>query len=398
MKPALALVVVWAVATTVGPTAIDLPSDLPIYRAYAEALGQGLVPYRDFAVEYPPLALVPMALAGLLGADGPAYEVLFALLMLTAALVAQAAAARLAGPERAKAAAWGMVLLPVAIGAVVRTRFDLLPTALALAGLAGVLARRPVLGFGLLGAGAATKLFPALPAAAALAWLLAGGRRGEARAGAAAFAAVIVVSCLPFVIASPAGFLEQFEFHVERPVQIESTPGSVLWAFGDAEVTGAPKEPDRFKSNGLTGGPVGPVTAIFALLELAAVAAAVALAARRPGDDRHLVLAAFTAVLAFVTLGKVLSPQYMIWLAPLAIVAGLHGARAPAALVLLALPLTQLEFPSRYFDLVDGENGVVALVGLRNLVLLVALSLALAQLARRARSPVPAASPPAHSG
>jgi hypothetical protein len=172
----------------------------------------------------------------------------------------------------------------------------------------------------------------------------------------------------------------------------------VLWALGDAEVTGRPCDPTASSSNGPRGPGSDAVTAIFALLELAAVAAAVALAARRPDDGRHLVLAAFTAVLAFVTLGKVLSPQFLIWLAPLALVAGLHGARAPAALVLLALPLTQLEFPSRYFDLVDGDNRVVALVGLRNLVLLVALSLALAQLAGRARSPAPAGSSPARSG
>ena len=52
------------------------------------------------------------------------------------------------------------------------------------------------------------------------------------------------------------------------------------------------------------------------------------------------------AVVAFVALGKVLSPQFLIWLAPLVpLVAGRRGLRASVLLV-VALVLTQLWFPS----------------------------------------------------
>lgn len=385
-------------ATTVGPFSRDLPNDFPVYRGDALALSKGLIPYRDFGLEYPPLALVPIGLAGVLGLAREIYAGVFGGLMLVAAVLAQQAAERLGG----RRAAWLLVLLPVAAGAIVRTRFDLVPTALALAGLAALAGARPRprAAFALLALGTATKLFPALVAAVALAWLWGAGRRREARAGALAFAAVLAVCCVPFLLTSPSGFAAQLTFHLERPVQIESAPASVLWALGESHVTGTARRPDAFRSQGLAGGQAGIVAAAFALAQLAAVATAVALAARRR-DPAHLCLAAFTVLLAFVALGKVLSPQFLLWLAPLAAVAGAQERRAwaPAALAALAVGLTQVEFPSRYFALVAGDRDVIALVAARNGLLLAALGLALRALAAGpARSPRRGAAAPDRSG
>ena len=113
----------------------------------------------------------------------------------------------------------------------------------------------------------------------------------------------------------------------------------------------------------------------------------------RPHDRALLVRAALAALLAFVALNKVLSPQYLLWLAPPAAVAWCCGARAAAAATGLAVVLTQLEFPVRYFDLVDGDPAVIALVALRNVTLLAALSLVLAPLAAPARWRRPVAAP-----
>ena len=59
------------------------------------------------------------------------------------------------------------------------------------------------------------------------------------------------------------------------------------------------------------------------------------------------------AVVAFVAFGKVLSPQFLIWLVPLvpARRAAVAGSRA-SALLAVALVLTQLWFPYRYWDFV----------------------------------------------
>ena len=273
--------------------------------------------------------------------------------------------------------AWLLVLTPVLIGASVRTHFDPLPIAITLAGLLALARERRDLAFLLLGLGTMTKLFPGLLAVVALVWL---AGRGEWRAvlrGGAIFAAVVVAISLPL---AGAGYVESFQFHLDRPVQIESTAATVLFALGDSDVTGTNLRPDRFKSNGLDGGHAGAVEALFALLLVLALAAIVLLTARRR-DARHMVLCGFAALLAFVTLGKVFSPQYVIWLAPFAALAWVWGQRAVALLVSAAIVLTHVEFPSRYFDLINVKTDVVLIVAMRNALLLLALGVLTAALA-----------------
>jgi hypothetical protein len=92
-----------------------------------------------------------------------------------------------------------------------------------------------------------------------------------------------------------------------------------------------------------------------------------------------------------VSLGKVLYPQFMIWLAPFAALCAAWRIWAPALLSLGAFALTLAEFPGRYFDLVYEETGVVVLVAARNALLLAAL---IATVAAVARWPRPAAARP----
>jgi uncharacterized membrane protein len=259
--------------------------------------------------------------------------------------------------------------------------------ALALAGLRQVTGGRRSLGFALLALGAATKAFPALFAAAALAWLWSSGRRSAAHRGAVVFAGVLLAVSVPFAAAAPGGFLEQATFHVERPVQIESAPATVLWALGDSYVTGHPVRPDPFKSNGLDGGAADLVGGLFALALVAAIIAALFVA------RRDVFRGAVAALLAFVALNKVLSPQYLLWLLPLAPLAYARGLRAPALAIAAAAVLTHVEFPSRYFDLVAGDPAVIALVAVRNVLLVTALALVLRPRAAGApaRWPRPAA-------
>jgi hypothetical protein len=109
------------------------------------------------------------------------------------------------------------------------------------------------------------------------------------------------------------------------------------------------------------------------------------------------VLCCFLAALAFVALGKVLSPQYLVWLTPFAAVAWAWRARLPAALVALACVLTQIEFPRRYFDLVAGDDATFAIVGARNVALIAAgisLAAALARSPSRGRPPAPSPARP----
>jgi hypothetical protein len=95
------------------------------------------------------------------------------------------------------------------------------------------------------------------------------------------------------------------------------------------------------------------------------------------------------ALVAFVALGKVLSPQFLIWLVPLvALVAGVRGLRA-TALLALAAALTQLWFPYRYWELaLEFDPLASGLVLARDLVLVALLVvLVTARRSAPARSP-----------
>lgn len=376
---AAALLAVFAVATTIGPFSDITVNDLYVYEQYARLLHDGQVPYLDFHFEYPPLAALPLWLAGVFGRDPESIEWTFGILMALCLVAGQQLAARLAGGGREGiTVAWLLVLTPVLIGASLRTHFDPLPIAIALAGLLALARERNELAFLLLGLGTMTKLFPGLLAVVALVWLAGRGEWREAVRLGAIFTAVVLAISLPF---AGAGYWDSFGFHLDRPVQIESTPASVLFALGGSDVTGTNVRPDRFKSNGLDGGHAETVEAVFAVLLVLAMAVVVLLAARRP-SVRHMVLCGFAALLAFVTLGKVFSPQYVIWLAPFAALAWVWGQRAVAALVTAATVLTHIEFPSRYFDLINVQTDVVLVVAARNALLLVALVVLVASLAR----------------
>ncbi|HET9675698.1 MAG TPA: hypothetical protein VFP31_12990, partial [Gaiellaceae bacterium] len=106
--------------------------------------------------------------------------------------------------------------------------------------------------------------------------------------------------------------------------------------------------------------------------------------ARERAPSRYELAAyAATVLTAFVALGKVLSPQFLIWLVP---VVPLARRLSATTLLLAALVLTQLWFPFRYWDLVREFDPLASwLVLVRDLVL-VALLVVLARSLRRGPS------------
>src|SRR5207248_2424308 len=94
--------------------------------------------------------------------------------------------------------------------------------------------------------------------------------------------------------------------------------------------------------------------------------------ARGPASGERLVRYSAASICAFVAFGKVLSPQFLIWLVPVVpLVRGRRGLVSTALLV-VSLVLTQVFFPKRYWDYVYHFD-LAWLVLLRNLVLLALL-------------------------
>jgi hypothetical protein len=103
-------------------------------------------------------------------------------------------------------------------------------------------------------------------------------------------------------------------------------------------------------------------------LEIAALIMLWIAFARGPAERDRLFRYAAACVCALIVLGKVLSPQFLIWLVPLVPLA--RGRRGAAASVLLAAAfvMTQVFFPARYWEYVF-QLHLAWLVLARNLVL-----------------------------
>jgi hypothetical protein len=389
--------------------------DVPLYQSFGDRAADGAVPYRDFRLEYPPGALPAFVLPSLVARGGEpvyvpglngaarsyarAFAVLMtALLAATVVLVAVSLAALRATVAHAAVALGVVGATPLLLGELALTRFDALPVALTAASLAAVLHDRPRLGALALGLAVATKLYPLLllPLIALFVARRLGRREGVLTAAIAAAAFAVVV--LPFLAVAPAEAWFSMRAQLTRGVQVESLPGSLATAFGVAAdrvglgtlgtgiAEGGTGEVRSADVTGALGQVLGTVGGLAAL----AVVVAIWVAAWRRADAsrERLVRDCAAVVAAQLALGRVLSPQFVLWLVPLVpLVAGRRG-RTATSLLALALVATQLWFPDLYRDYVN-ERGApeTAYLLARNALLLgVLLVLALPRVTRL-RSP-----------
>ena len=359
--------------------------DTPVYQRYGEAMTQGQVPYRDFAVEYPPAALPVFLLPALGEGDSSDFKRRFGGLMAAFGVACVLLVAAVASTQWA---AFFVAAAPLALGSVMLTRFDLWPAALTVAALALLVGGRFRLGLGTLGLATAAKLYPVLlvPIALAHVWRLRGRR--EALICAGAFLAVLAAVVLPFAVLSPGGVWDSFWRQAGRPLQIESLGAGLL--LGSHHLFGLELTMESSHgSQNLVGTGADVLSAASTLVQAAALVAIWVWYARGPAERGRLLAASAAAVCAFVAFGKVLSPQFLIWLIPLVpLIAGRRGLAA-CGLLAAALVLTQLWFPFRYWELaLEFDTAASWLVLVRDLVL-VALTVLLITRARpeRARSP-----------
>jgi Glycosyltransferase family 87 len=373
----------WA-ALHVGFYARDEIQDTPLYESYAERIVDGDVPYRDFEFEYPPLAIPVLVLPELAGDDYlAAFELEMAVFgALMVALMAPALRSLRASPGRTALALAFAALFPFLLGSVVLTRFDLWPSALTAGAVAALLAGRLRLGHGVLGLAAAAKLYPALLLPVTLAYVWRNRGRAEAVRCASVFAAVLAAAFLPFLLLAPEGVGESLARQLSRPLQIESLGSAVLLAAHQLFGVGLEMESSHGSQNLVGAAPVA-VAVLLALVQLAVLVAIWLRVARSRISPEGLVLAAATVLVAFVALGKVLSPQFLIWLVPLVpLVAGRRGLAA-GLLLGVAMVTTQLWFPYRYWDLVREFDAAASwLVLVRDLVLVALLAVLLRETER----------------
>jgi uncharacterized membrane protein len=347
--------------------------DTPVYEEYGDTMVRGQVPYRDFSVAYPPGAL-PMFVLPAFGHedDSDGYRRTFEILMVAcgAALLLELTLALGALGARAARLFGGLALAavsPLLLGSVVLTRFDLWPAAVTAAALAALLSNRLRLGHGLLGAGLVVKIWPGVlvPLAVAYTWRTRGKREALVCLGVAAAVAVVVV--LPFLVVAPHGLWRTFEQQATRPLQVESLGAALIVAAHHLFGTGVTMVSSDGSQN--VGGTAADIVgAIQSVLQVAVLLAIWIAFARRERDREELVQFSAAAVVAFIALGKVLSPQFLIWLIPFV---PLVRKGSAALLFVAALVLTQAWFPQHYWQYaLDFSSTQSWLVLARDLVLL----------------------------
>jgi Glycosyltransferase family 87 len=360
------------------------PGDTVTYSKYGRALvHDGRIPYRDFYDEYPP-GSVPVFAAPAVIWDAH-YVLVFKLLMTACGVGCVLCAVWIV--KRLRLTNWRLaplVLAPILMGPVFLNRYDPLPALLTSLALVALLRAHGLATGGLLGAGTAIKIYSAVTLP--LAWRRLEGpvwRGRPLRAGPiVAFVVAAGILFLPFFAIAPGGVGFSFKTQIERHLQIETLGSSFLLAgskLGIHHVDWIAGKPGSID----LGGTVPDVVATFSsLLALVLVALVAVRYWRGPDTDARLVTAWAAAVAAWTIFGKVLSPQYMTWLAALVpFAAGRRGLHA-AAVFLVALMLTQVEYFGGDHGLRDQDWVVWALL-LRNLLLVWSFVLLYVQLRPR---------------
>ncbi len=358
--------------------------DISIPFLYGSQMALGQLPYRDFAVEYPPVALLFMLLPRLLSPLAWSYVFYFSLEILLFDLLALVLLTGLA--ERLGLTPWKVLavytLALLAVGPIVINRYDLIPAAMVLLALAAFIGGHSKTAYALLAVGCLTKLYPAVLLPLFLIYDLSYRRYRRAVRGALVFAMTAGLIALPFLMLSPGGFLGSFTYHAQRGLQIESTLAPLLLL--GQKLGLAVSIEHSFGSSNIVSPLADFLARVAPLIMLAALGLVYfgyyrrqrALARREAGsalaEGEAACLVKFTllAVLAFMLSDKVFSPQFLIWLLPLLPLLTGPGRRLSWLLFVAAGLLTYLIFPTGYLSLEQGDVRMILILCVRNLALL----------------------------
>ncbi|MGW4809001.1 glycosyltransferase 87 family protein [Kitasatospora sp. NPDC004272] len=345
-----------------------------LYQKWARILQHGSFPVGDPTWQYPPGAAGVILAPTLVPAVN--YVQAFIVVTLIADAVVLAALLR-AGtrPGRSTGGAWVWTLMLPLMQFIPYARYDVVVTLFAVLGLL-CLERSGRLGGGLAALGAMIKVWPA--------FAVFGAPRGKGLKSVVfgfLVSALALTAIMSFFFTGGFSFLKQ---QGHRGVEFESLGGSALLVaqrFGYPG--GVSYRYGSFEYIGPHAGAVGKALVALTVLGFAWLLLwrlrARTFSPSTPAD------AALAATLVFVTTSRVISPQYMIWLAGLGAVCLTHRLttqRAVVGLLFVATALTTVEFPFFWQEIVAGHAGFTAVLVLRNVLLVVATVLSCTRLWR----------------
>jgi len=366
----------------------DAGNDLLFQQASAVFSGQ--LPYRDFLLEYPPLTLAVLLPPRLFGADTGLYGRAFSYEMLVLDLgilvLIAATARRMRLPSWQALGAYTAALL--ALGSLAAQRYDLWPALLVAAAFFCFARGNYTLCWFFLALGVTTKLYPAMLAPLlALYQLKRRDFRGLAR-GVAAFAVTTIAIVLPWVALSPEGLRTSVYYHLDRGLHMESTYASALLVGQNLGLTNLRVE-FVSGSNDVVSSLADKLAGLSAIVAVLALAGVYFAYARKKvvrmaggalsawGEAGDMAIWWSLTLVVFLVSSRVLSPQFLIWLMPLMALVSVRARWWAWALLTVAGAASQYIFPSHYYDLMDFKSVAVAVLVVRNAVLVLLAGLLL---------------------
>ncbi|WP_175470211.1 glycosyltransferase 87 family protein [Curtobacterium sp. MCBA15_001] len=333
---------------------------------------------------YPILAIVPMALAAVVGTAHIGAGWLGLMVVLDAVACAFLWRFRAFGVR----VVWWWLGFLLALGPIGLGRIDTVATAVALVGVAFV-AARPAVASAVFTVAAWVKVWPAALVGVLL--VLRRGRRRGVLAGAVVVTALVVL--VDVLFGGAAHLLSFIGQQSGRALQIESplaTP--FMWAAA-AHVPGAAVYYDReILTFEVSGSGTHLAAAVSTPLMAAVVLGGLALAAWGVGRGARRVevapVLALVLVAALIATNKVGSPQYVGWFAvPVVwgLVAGRTSARRFLPVAVAAVPmalLTQVIYPAYYDQVLTVQPWILMVLTLRNALEVALLVWALVVLVR----------------
>jgi len=342
-----------------------------------------VMPYRDYAAEYPPVNFPFVVVPSLAGEKaesyGTVYRLLLAILNVVTLLLSIQLAQRFAGsPSETRRFLLLSLLSALLLGPIMTTRLDSIALFFFVSALVATTRERPVVAGICLALATGAKIVPVflIPFFFLHWWLK--GERGRAVRLAVSSAGAGALIFIPPLLAGPAYFRALFQYHGVRPIQAESTYGLLL-RLGELFL-GTPVELVHSYGSWNLAGPGS--TAMASAATFLAVGVVVVLmwvygawltqadSPTEPTREYWLLRACAATVLGLMFFSKVFSPQYLTWLWPWLFLADRSRSRVLPAASLLLFFLTQLIAQPYASDMVHGGLTGTMLLAMRNFGLL----------------------------
>lgn len=359
------------------------------YFNYSLGIMQGQLPYRDFTVEYPPLALVFFTLPCLVASNLDMYQYVFAAQILFFDLLGlfliSALSRRLGFHLAGTLAIYTLALL--AIGPILINRYDLIPAIMVLVSLYAFSQNKHKLSWAILAVGMMTKIYPAIMAPIFLLYYLRHRQYRRIIIGMSTFAITTAIIITPWLVLSPDGFWHSFSYQAQRGLQLESTYSSFLLLGHTLGITSVCVE-EVFRVQTVVSplaDMLATISPIIVMLSAAVVywlfynSQRVKTKIESPTSSitrpniADITNYSFLVILTFMLTNKVFSPQFIIWLYPLVPLIAGQWRHASWPVFLLVGVLTYYIFPQHYDELIQGNFKMIAVLLSRN-VLLIALA------------------------